>query len=82
MYVASFDHEAPVPLNVTRLAHYNQSPRFSADGKSVLFLAGTEENRGARAIYSLWRVSLADGKLDKIADSSLFTNPSRWRPRD
>jgi hypothetical protein len=69
----------PRALGVTKLAPYNQNPRFAADGKSVLFLAGTDENRGGRAIYSLWRVNITDGKLEQVADSSLFTNPERWR---
>jgi Tol biopolymer transport system component len=82
IYVMSLDRKTPVALHVTTLARYNQNPRFSADGKSVYFLAGTEQNWGNRAIYSLWRVNVTDGKLNKIADSDLFTSPARWRPRD
>jgi Tol biopolymer transport system component len=82
MYVMSLDHKPPVALRITSLAHYNQNPRFSADGKSVFFLAGTDHNWGNRAIYSLWRVNIADGKLHKVADSRLFTDPESWRPPD
>jgi Tol biopolymer transport system component len=81
LYVMGPGYTTPRPLHVTGIAHCTQNPRFAPDGKSVFFLAGTEENRGARAIYSLWRVNVNDGISDQIADSGLFTNSSRWRPR-
>jgi Tol biopolymer transport system component len=42
VYVMPLEGKTPIPLHVTSVAHYNQNPRFAADGKSVWFLAGTE----------------------------------------
>jgi Tol biopolymer transport system component len=81
VYVMPWEGKTPLPLHVTTVAHYNQNPRFAADDKSVWFLAGTEQNRGSRPVFSLWRVNIADRKLEQVADSALFTNPARWRPR-
>ena len=67
-------------LGVTNISRYNQHPAFLPDGRSLLFLAGTEENAASRAIFSLWQVD-ADGKNPRrIAESKLFTHPLRWKP--
>ncbi|HEY7161394.1 MAG TPA: hypothetical protein VH815_09040, partial [Acidobacteriota bacterium] len=66
-------------LNVTRISHYNQQPTFLPDGKTILFLAGTDKNLGNRAIYSLWQVDTDGRNAEQIADSSLFTHPQRWK---
>jgi hypothetical protein len=80
VYVMSREDKTPLPLQVTTVAHYNRNPRFAADDRSVWFLAGAGQNRGSRPIFSLWRVTLADRKLERIAGSTLFTNPRRWAP--
>jgi Tol biopolymer transport system component len=72
---------APTPLDVTGVSRYNQGPVVTPDGKGVLFLAGMEWNDSSRPVYSLWRADLAGGKVRRIADSGLFTNPLGWRPR-
>ena len=48
VYVMPWEGRIPLPLHVTTVAHYNQNPRFTADDKSVWFLAGTEQNCGSR----------------------------------
>lgn len=69
------------PLHVTKISHYNQQPTFLPDGKSILFLAGTESNAGARPIFSLWQVDTDGRNAREIAGSSLFTDPSKWKPK-
>jgi hypothetical protein len=69
------------PLEITNISTYNQNPVYAPNNLRVLFLAGTEENRGSRAIFSLWSVGV-DGKGAKqIADSALFTDPANWREK-
>jgi len=80
-FIMDRDGTNPRPLGVTGASHYNQNPAFMPNGKSLLFLAGTESNAGNRPIYSLWRVDI-DGKNPKqIADSGLFTNPIPWKAK-
>jgi Tol biopolymer transport system component len=67
-------------LHITNLAKYNSSPVIAPDGKSVYFLAGTDSNAHARAIYSLYRTDL-QGNAIKLADSTLFTDPAQWNGR-
>lgn len=86
-YVASgkkeFDYEVWLTtlkgekhLLITDTKAYNTYPRFLPDGKSILFLS--DQRREHR--YDLWQVN-ADGKnLHRIADSTLFANPLRWKP--
>jgi Tol biopolymer transport system component len=69
-------------LGITKVARYNRQPRFTPDGKSILFLAGTQTNRGSRAIFSLWRVDVDGRNAREVADSGLFTNPEKWKHRD
>lgn len=80
VYVMAKD-ATPRPLHVTKVARYNQTPRFSSDDKSVWFLAGADWNGGGRPIFSLWRVDIANRKVEQVADSGLFTHPSRWASR-
>lgn len=80
VYVMATDG-TPRPLHVTKVARYNQNPRFSSDDKSVWFLAGADWNSGGRPIFSLWRVGIEDWRVEQVADSGLFTHPSRWAPR-
>jgi TolB protein len=69
----------PRALRVTTVSDYNKQPVFAPDSKQIYFLAGTEENAGSRAIFSLWSIG-ADGKnAHEVADSQLFTNPRAWR---
>jgi Tol biopolymer transport system component len=78
-------HRGTVPpraLGVTNVSRYNRQPRFAPDGKSIYFLAGTEWNYQSRPIFALWKVGI-DGKgAHEVADSSLFTNPRKWKPRN
>jgi Tol biopolymer transport system component len=81
IFIMNRDGTEPPPLGVTSVSCYNGQPVFTPDGKSVMFLAGTEHNVGGRAIYSLWQVG-ADGKDPRrIADSDLFTKPMEWKPK-
>jgi len=68
------------PLGVTRISRYNQTPVFLPDGKSILFLAGTEWNAHSRPIFSLWQVKVDASAQRRIAGSGLFTDPMHWRP--
>ena len=70
-----------VSLKVTSTSGYNQQPRYLPDGKSVLYLAGTESNAGSRPIFSLWQVNTDGGNAHQVADSSLFTAPLNWKPK-
>lgn len=80
IFIMNRDGTVPVPLGITTVSRYNQQPVFTPDGKSVMFLAGTEFNAGSRAIFSLWQVG-ADGKDPRrLADSGLFTKPMEWKP--
>ena len=79
VFVADSSGENAKPLHITNLGKYNGSPVIAPGGKSVYFLAGTEQNAHARAIFSLYRVDL-DGRTTKIASSGLFTDPGKWRP--
>jgi Tol biopolymer transport system component len=60
---------------------YNQSPRFLPDGKTILFLAGTERNAGSRLIFSLWQVDTEGKQPRRIAESGLFTDPLGWKAK-
>lgn len=63
------------PLGMTTVSRYNQQPAFLPDGKSILFLAGTERNASSRYIFSLWKVELDGSKPIRIVESKLFTDP-------
>jgi TolB protein len=65
-------------LGMTTVSRYNQQPIFLPDGKSILFLAGTESNASNRPIFSLWKVGLDGSKPSRIAESKLFTDPLHW----
>src|SRR5207237_1212952 len=81
VFIMNRDGTGSKPLGVTTISAYNGNAVITPDGRRVLFLAGTETGAGTRAIYSLWQVN-ADGKDPRLlADSGLFTNPLRWKPR-
>jgi Tol biopolymer transport system component len=65
-------------LGVTTVSRYNQQPTFMPDGKSIMFLAGTENNASSRPIFSLWTVGIDGSKPVRIAESKLFTDPIHW----
>jgi Tol biopolymer transport system component len=81
LYVMNGDGTNPRPLGITKISHYNDKAVFTPDGKSVLFLAGTESGAGNRPIYSLWQVNTDGSKPRRIADSGLFTDPARWKAK-
>lgn len=72
----------PRSLGVTSVSRYNQQPRFAPDGKSIYFLSGTEWNYQSRPIFALWKVGVDGNGAHEVADSSLFTNPQKWKPRN
>jgi len=47
------------------------TPRFSRDGKSIIFLS----QKGLDGPFSLWRIDVTGNNERMIADSSLFTDP-------
>nr|WP_309696492.1 ankyrin repeat domain-containing protein [Armatimonas sp.] len=60
-------------LHITKVSTYNQQPTYLPDGKSLLFLAGTD--------FSLWQVNTDGSNAHLVSDASLFLNPSVWKPR-
>ena len=80
LYVMTLAGSDQRPLGMTTVSPYNQHPVFLPDGKSILFLAGTERNASSRYIFSLWKVGLDGSKPSRIAESKLFTNPLHWSP--
>ncbi len=76
--IMNSDETNSQPLGVTSVSDYNQNPVFMPDGDSILFLAGTESGAGSRRVFSLWQVTLKDKKAREVADSELFTYPTRW----
>jgi len=81
VYVMNEDGTNPTPLNVLSVSRYNQKPRFSRNGNSVFFLAGTEWNANARPLFSLWEVD-ADGSNHRcVASQEFFGDPMRLRYR-
>lgn len=80
LYVMKADGSRPHPLNITGISGYNENPVFLPNGKSVLFLAGTEKNAASRPIYSLWQVGVDGRGAHRIAGSGLFTDPLTWKP--
>jgi len=81
VHVMNRDGTGIQPLGVTAVSSYNAHPVIGREGRSVLYLAGTESNASSRPIFSLWEVDLPRGKPRKLADSSLFTSPSRWNSK-
>lgn len=68
-------------LDITNVSTYNQQPTYLPDGKSLLFLAGTETSADSRPLFSLWQVNVDGSQTRMVADESLFIDPSRWNPR-
>jgi Tol biopolymer transport system component len=81
IFIMNRDGTQPRPLGVTSVSRYNQSPKFLPDGKTILFLAGTEWNASSRPIYSLWQVDTEGKNSRRIAESGLFTSPLQWKPK-
>lgn len=63
-------------LQLTHTGFYNREPRFTPDGRHLLFLS--DPTRQLR--YSLLQIDTNGANLRKIADSSLFDDPLKWRP--
>jgi Tol biopolymer transport system component len=80
LYITKLDGADARPLGVSKVSKHHKNAVFLPDGKGILFLAGTEENNGGRAIYSLWRVDVDGKNARRVADSGLFTDPQRWKP--
>ena len=70
----------PKSLGATAISRYNQYPTFLPGGRGVLFLAGQEWNEGSRPIFSLWMINTDGSNPHRIAESTLFTDPLRWKP--
>jgi len=67
-------------IGASKISKYNKNPVFTPDGKSILFLAGTEVNRSNRPIFSLWKVDLDGKDSRRLSQSGLFTDPVHWNP--
>lgn len=65
-------------LGMSAVSRYNQQPVFMPDGKSIMFLAGTEANASSRPIFSLWKAGVDGGEPTRVAESKLFTDPIHW----
>ena len=74
VYVADSSGNNPKRLGLTQVSAYNQSPVFSADGKSIYVLTNS-------TTFNLYQIDL-NGHAEEIADSSLFSQPETWKPRD
>ena len=81
LFVMNSDGTSPKPLHVTKISRYNDNAVFMPDGKSILFLAGTESWAGNGPLFDLWQVNVDGTNLRQIADSGLFTSPAHWKPR-
>jgi Tol biopolymer transport system component len=73
VFVMKLDGGEAKPLGVTSVSQYNQQPIITPGGKAVLFLESNDTDSS-----SLWQVDIEGKNPDCIADSSLFTNPSKW----
>lgn len=80
IYIMNRDGSNLRSLNVTTVSTYNGQPTYLPDGKSLLFLAGTETDSRSRPIFSLWKVNVDGSHAQRIADESLFLQPTRWKP--
>ncbi len=81
LYLMKRDGTSVKPLAITEVSRYNSNPVFRPDGSGILFLAGTEWNASNRPIFSLWQVDVDGRNARRIADSGLFTDPLRWKPK-
>lgn len=61
-------------------SHIQTSPVFAPDNQSIYFLRALTANYQSRPIFSLWKLSLADGQLQEIASDELLTSPENWQP--
>lgn len=59
---------------LTSLGAYITNPRFTPDGKSILFLVERD------ASCELWKVDVDGKHLERIADKGLFETPLQWKP--
>jgi len=64
------------PAQLTHTGSYSRAPRFMPDSKHILYL--TDPARQSR--YDLMQIDTNGDGLKKIADSSLFDNPMKWKP--
>ena len=81
LYLQETDANRARALSATSVSRYNSNPRFTPDGSHILFLAGTESNAGNRPIFSLWSIDVDGKNAKEIADSQLFTEPLKWKPK-
>lgn len=81
VYVIALDGSEAKALNAISYSKYNKEPTFTPDGKSIYFLAGVESNAGSRPIFSLYKTDLEGKNPQEVADSGLFTDPMKWKPK-
>ena len=79
IWVMNTNGSGAKPLGAVKNWTYNQHPVFAPDGKTVFFLAGTEDNAYSRPIFSLYKIKIGAAP-QRIAGSGLFTAPSKWKP--
>jgi Tol biopolymer transport system component len=80
VFIMRRDGTNPTPLNATTVSWANRLPRFLPNGKSILFLAETPRQAPQRDL-SLWQIDIDGKNLHEIADSTLFIDPLRWKPK-
>lgn len=61
---------------LTHTGFYNQKPRFTRDGQHLLFLSDPDR----RSRCNLMQIDAGGANLRRIADSSLFDAPLKWKP--
>lgn len=68
------DSDGSNAKQLTSLGAYITNPRFTPDGKSILFLVERDDSR------ELWKVDVDGKHLERIADNGLFETPLQWKP--
>lgn len=79
IWVMNTNGSGAKPLGAVKSWTYNSHPVLAPDGKTVFFLAGTQENAYSRPIYSLYQIKIG-GAPQRVAGSGLFTAPLKWKP--
>lgn len=83
--------KSPTQYNIYRL-HLKSGAVFRVTNFSNHYLIGLAPSKDGKYVYfcvwdksvsvELWRVRLSDGLQERIADSSLFESPLKWRPEE
>lgn len=69
------------PHQLTHVAGGCFKPRFTPDGKHILFLVESWPNGpSGTQKYSLWKIRTDGKNATQVADSRLFDDPLHWKP--